>query len=340
MSLIDDLRAAQRKDETLPTDAALRREIMRDVSGDLAELLEEESSLIIAPPPPKIIPAVGIHENIPESVYHRQWDAVSNSRLTILYNRTALHLREAIDNPPPDTPATIMGRAIHSAILTPGEFTQYVRGPEHDRRSNKNKEAWLKLEAQHGKEYVLKPAVYDHVMAVRRVVQARPFIMALLTGGGHKSELSIVWRDEATGLLCKARLDHISPDIETPEGKGAIVDLKSTEDASEDAFIASIYNYGYHRQAATYLDGAFANGIEVAHYVWIAVEKKPPYGTAIYMANAGMLAAGKASVELLMKRYARCVQRDEWPGYPEEVVEVGLPPWALKKIEDETRGAK
>lgn len=335
MSLIDLMRAAQQ-----PEPPFRQRVAMVEASADLAALLAEAP--IIRPPVQKIIPAIGIHENVTEDVYHRQWDAVSNSRLTILHDRTPAHLREAIDHPPADTAATIMGRAIHSAILTPGEFAGYIRGPEHARRSNKDKDAWAALEAQHGVDRVLKPVMYDHVIGVWNAVHHGPSgsaLMALLTGPGHRSELSIVWTDEATGLLCKARLDHISPDIVTPEGSGAIIDVKSTEDASIEAFMVSIYKYGYHRQAATYLDGAFANGIEATHYVWIAVEKKPPYAIGIYRADSGVLAAGKASVERLLKRYAKCVERDEWPAYPAEVIDIGLPPWALKRIEDETRGA-
>lgn len=332
MGLIDSMKALQQ-----PEQPFRQRVPMVEASEELAELLA--GSEVAYPPVPKIIPALGVHENVPESVYHRQWEAVSNSRLSLLHDRTPAHLREAIDNPKADTAATIIGRAIHSAILTPGEFTRYVRGPEVARRSNKDKATWEEIEAQHGAEYVLKPAVFDHVIGVRKIVQARAMLMSLLAGIGHRSELSVVWRDQMTGLLCKARLDHISPDIITVEGAGAIVDLKSTEDASYEAFAASIYNYGYHRQAAMYLDGAFANGIEVTHYVWLALEKKPPYAWRMYRADAGMLAAGKASLELLMKRYAKCVERNEWPGYPEEVVDIGLPPWALKRIEDETRGA-
>lgn len=338
MSLIDQMRAAQQPEfrQRVPmVDASVI-----EVSGDLAALLAEEP--IIRPPVEKIIPAIGVHEDVPEDVYHRQWDAISNSRLTILHDRTPAHLREAIDHPPADTAATIMGRAIHSAILTPGEFKGYVKWTGGPKRSNKAKEAFAELEAQHGIGRVLAPVMYDHVIGVRHAVQRGPSgsaVMALLDGPGHRSELSIVWRDEATGILCKARLDHISPDIVTPEGSGAIIDVKSTEDASLEAFMVTCYNYGYHRQAAHYLDGAFANGLEVAHYIWIAVEKKPPYGVGIYRADAGMLAAGKASIELLLKRYARCVERDEWPCYTPEVVDIGLPPWALKRIEDETRGA-
>ena len=65
-----------------------------------------------------------------------------------------------------------------------------------------------------------------------------------------------------------------------------IVDLKTTMDASPDAFARTAANFNYPLQAAYYVDGLQAAGIAspdaVTSFVFLVVEKTPPYGVAVY----------------------------------------------------------
>jgi hypothetical protein len=85
---------------------------------------------------------------------------------------------------------------------------------------------------------------------------------------GGMSELTIVWNDERSGLLCKARVDYYKP--------GHITDLKTAADAS--AFERAIANYDYDIQGAFYLDGARAAGLEAREFRLCAVESEQPHG--------------------------------------------------------------
>jgi hypothetical protein len=36
-----------------------------------------------------------------------------------------------------------------------------------------------------------------------------------------------------------------------------------------------------------------------------------------------------------MRRYAECLRTDEWPGYPDEVVDIALPHYAWGQIDEQ-----
>ena len=135
-----------------------------------------------------------------------------------------------------------------------------------------------------------------------------------------------MWRDESTGLQCKCR-----PDWLTNDGT-LVVDLKTTEDASPKGFQKSVAGFFYHVQAAWYL-----HGLEQAthrcpeQFVFIAVEKKPPFAVAVYAADADMIREGWRTAERDLEVLAVCKDMDLWPGYSQAVEPISLPPWMLPR---------
>lgn len=275
-------------------------------------------------------PAPGIYENVPMDLYHR-WNAVSNSRLTLL-NRSPAHLHEAITNPKPSTPAQVLGTVTHAAILEPSRFQKvYVVGPEGDKRTKEVRVAYEALEKQYGEAYVLRPKEMAMCVGVSASIHNHVRAHALLSGPGY-NELTLVWRDEETGLTCKARLDRISPLIDG----GAIVDGKSTRDARMRPFAKAIYQYGYHRQGAMYVPGARTLGLDVSHYAIIAYEKEAPYPVAVYRLDEGAMDAGDVEVRKLMRLYADCLSKGKWPttpSYSDLIEDISIPSWAFEMID-------
>lgn len=267
-------------------------------------------------------PEPGIYPNVPMSEYHA-WEAASNSRLSQLL-RSPAHLKSYIDRPKPDTDAQVIGRATHAAILEPESFEkQYKKGPLGDRRTKKVKEQWEALVAEAGAENILRPADYEACLAMRESVWKKTTATGLIGGKGQR-ELSIIWMHTDALTLCKARLDRLSPALDG----GTIIDLKTTTDASPLKFERTIFAYGYHRQGALYVDGARAVGIPIRHYAIIAIEKEPPYEVAVYRLMEGAIEAGRDEVARLLPVYKRCVEENNWPGYPDEIRDITLPIWA------------
>lgn len=175
---------------------------------------------------------------------------------------------------------------------------------------------------------ILTPDGFDQCRRMAESVWGHTSARALLEDQGQR-ELSVVWDDPDTGTRCKMRADHVA------EGISAIVDIKTTPDASKRAFSRTIYQRGYYRQADMYLWGMSAHGRAYDDFVIIAVEKDPPYAVMPYRIKDKALEAGHDELLILLRRYAQCHRSGHWPGYGEDVQEITLPPWARNQLEDD-----
>jgi hypothetical protein len=92
-------------------------------------------------------------------------------------------------------------------------------------------------------------------------------------------------RSNPEGMLLKGRVDIVAID---QHGATTIADVKTTEDASIEAFSKTIAQYGYAQQAAYYMDLLGAS-----HFVFIAVEKTAPYAVGVYCLDAASIAVGR-----------------------------------------------
>lgn len=269
-------------------------------------------------------PAPGLYPDVPADVYHR-WPAASQTVLKIMRDRSPAHARQYMLTPPEPTPAMVLGQAIHAAILQPDIWeTHYLRGPEGDRRLKAVREAWEAMEAENPCAIILRPEDYDTCLAIRDSVYAHPIAKKLL---GGESERSVVWRDKETGVLCKGRFDHLNLRL------GTITDLKTTEDASPRSFQRSIWSYGYYMQGGHYMDASEAHELGVEFYTIIAVEKQPPYAVAVYQLSPEAIQAGRQELRPLLRQWAECERTGYWPAYPLEAVEISLPDWAWRQLE-------
>jgi hypothetical protein len=146
---------------------------------------------------------------------------------------------------------------------------------------------------------------------------------------GALMELSVQWKDDATGVLCKARLDAYNERI------GTVIDIKTTIDASPQGFGRKLYAYGYNRQAAWYLDSLRAHNESAYHFVFIAVEKEPPYSIGLYRLSDEAIKLSRSENQALLRRYAECSRTDVWPGYTDGIEDISIPKYGLTDMEEE-----
>lgn len=277
----------------------------------------------------RLSPKVGVHPRVPALVYHHGWRALSRSILEE-GRKSMAHLKERMDTPPGDTPALLIGRAIHAAILEPDEFATKYTGIDVDRRTKIGKAEWEVAVEHFGVEYVLKGAEFERCKKIRDAVWAKKSASTLLGSEGDV-ELSLAWNDPLTSLLCKSRLDRTSYKI----AGGTVVDLKSTRAANLVEFERSIFTLGYHRQAGMYIKGLETLGVAIRNYVIIAVEKEPPYAVAVYRLADSAIEEGWNDIQPILQRVVECRESDKWPDYPDEVIDITLPTWAWDKSERE-----
>jgi exodeoxyribonuclease VIII len=225
--------------------------------------------------------------------------------------------------PSKDSAAMNAGRLIHSALLEPHLFEARYAWTAIDRRGTK---AWEAAEAEAAAESktLLKRDDWCELATIRDAVMAHPTARELL-GPGLIPEASVFWRDEATGMPCRGRVDGLRPQDRL------IVDLKTTVDASPDDFARGAANWRHHWQEAFYRHGVKAapGGFEADRFIFIALEREPPFLIGIYELSPGAVAQGKREVMRALGEYAECERTGIWPGYSPDVVMVDLPAWAL-----------
>jgi hypothetical protein len=149
---------------------------------------------------------------------------------------------------------------------------------------------------------------------------------ALILKRSKRREVSLVWLDERTGVKLKCRIDLISDDY-----CGVLGDIKTTRDASKEAFELSIIEYGYHRQGALYIDAAAANGLPHNEFRIIAVENCQPYCCATYLLDDPSLYIARTELAEQLDIYKFCSETGVWPGYSGKTQKIGLPAWAISK---------
>ncbi len=140
-----------------------------------------------------------------------------------------------------------------------------------------------------------------------------------------KPEQSLFARDEATGVMLRARIDWLP---ESVDGRMTIVDYKTTVCAEPGAFGRSAARYRYDQQAAFYVDIVKALGLaEHVDFVFVAQEKSAPYLVQPFRIEEYELAIGRRRNREAIELFARCVEADDWPSYSAGVETLSLPAW-------------
>jgi PDDEXK-like domain of unknown function (DUF3799) len=274
--------------------------------------------------------------------YHADTSRISKSGIDVMnecpanyYYRylSGLYKRE-------ETAATALGTLFHTMVLEPENIARdYVVVPASApaypgsnvwNAANPSKDSiaamnfWRQFKEVHGGKKIVEQSDIDNVQRMRDAIMKHPAGAELLSTRGIV-ERTTQFTDPEIGAPCKCR-----PDFEHPAG--IIIDLKSTEDASPDGFGRSSYNYRYHVQAPFYMDGLNVDaGFEkITAFVFIAVEKNPPYNVGVYFADEGSIELGRRDYKANLARYMQCLKTGEWPAYSAKIEPLQIPTWAYK----------
>lgn len=252
-------------------------------------------------------------------------DAVSHSTLK-LFERTPAHAREAMLHPRASTATQSFGQATHAAILEPERFSrEYTAAPKMDRRTKAGKSEWAEFEEANKEKEIITADEFEQCQRMIEAVAAHKIARELLASKGE-NELTVVWVDAETGLLCKGRLDRFV----NFQGYAVILDLKTTDNAEELPFLRSVVKYGYHSQGAFYLDGMDAVAKAERRFWNLAIEKSPPFAIRLFELGDASIEQGRRNYRRWLRAYKRCKETNEWPGYPDGLEELELPKWAFE----------
>ena len=137
----------------------------------------------------------------------------------------------------------------------------------------------------------------------------------LATGVAEKSWWS---GDESTSLDVKARSDWFTGNT--------IVDLKTSRSgAAPKEFAKAVANFGYHLQAAHYLEVTGAK-----RFIFLVVQSEWPFDVGLYELDEQSIDLGYRQRRRALDQISECQISDHWPSHSESGVQsLTLPRWAF-----------
>jgi len=256
----------------------------------------------------------------PDTIYHADREYVSKGWLDKIATCPA-KLKYYLDNPDASngtTPALEFGKMFHHLVLERDTFDQFYVTDEPlkllNLRTKDGKQAKADFQAENEGKVIITEEDFRVAEEMYSVIYSNRVASALLSQG--RPEMTVRWKD-GQGCKCKARADWL-------RDNGVIVDLKTTADASPREFAKSVANFRYDVQ-----DAHYKKGFGVENFVFLAIEKKPPYLVAIYELDDQAKQRGSMLRERDINRYLHCLEKDEWPGFSETIESLSLPNWSL-----------
>ena len=145
------------------------------------------------------------------------------------------------------------------------------------------------------------------------------------------SESSYFWQEDETWL--RVRPDWISKDHKL------IIDYKTTGISVNPSELGRfIVNMGYDIQAALYSRGVKTiHGVE-PKFIFIFQETEEPYFCSFIGLPPEFMEMGKQKIEYGLFLWQECMERNEWPGYPDRICYPDVPAWALTAWESKAVG--
>jgi hypothetical protein len=304
----------------------------------------------------------GWHEGLDMAAYLSD-PAVSASGLWKLYTETPAHLlHDLVTRADDQTPAKALGSLTHTKVFEPDEFdSRYVVLGQCEAKVKKTGQrctsqgsvyrdgqsfCGVQGHDPYGKHVAMDASLElvtqgqrDAAIAADKALKAHPTAAEILGAEGMR-EVTGIWKDPGTGLMCRIRPDLlISAPAGTPDRYHySVTNLKTTTihaGAGPGHFQADFNRRGQYFKAAFYRLGVRELwDIEPQNFLYPVVETTPPYEVIVYRLNEDALDIGENEVLEALNTLATCVESGRWPGYGVAVHDLTLPDWRLRMAHD------
>lgn len=198
-----------------------------------------------------------------------------------------------------------IGSAVHEVILEPELFkSNYIIAPKFDMRTTVGKQRYFEFrETSKGKTILFED---EYEMAIKMGLSASLNDTFVDLIKDSYRELSCYTQDEKTGLLIRMRPDSFA------KNKNTITDIKTCRESSPSKFKWDVKSFGYAISSAFYMD--FLNR---ENYVFCAIEKSPPYETALYVLDDETLEYGRIQYRMALDLIKWSIDNNYWCSYNE-----------------------
>lgn len=261
-----------------------------------------------------------LKDGITNAEYHGSGELSRSTAWSLLQSCPA-KVRYDMNNRKPSSPALVIGSGFHTATLEPEKLDDEfaVKPSEIDGqgpRTKHYKEAFELMQKSEPDKQWLAPADYDLILEMAGSALENPVLRHYMADIDKVVEGTGYF--EMEGAKCKVR-----PDLYIP-GAGVVIDLKSTQDASNRGFTKSVRQFGYLFQACWYMHALRLLGEKPKQFVFIAVEKTAPYATAAYTIKESDINKQFSNMERACQLWATCQSSGIWPGYSDMVETLDL----------------
>jgi hypothetical protein len=304
---------------------------------------------------------IGIHHDVAAADYHAdpaESPSLSSSVAKIIVEKTPRHawfahprLNPLWKNRENSAAAFDLGNVVHELMLGKGGGFEILDFPDYKTKAaqvarDDVRAAGLTpiLQHQHSKALMIRQAAWKTLADIPEC-NVLPTVETVLIWRQHAPTIMAAFDDDTRGgVLCRAMLDWIRFGQELAQ----IWDIKTTSHGLSDAALSrAIVNNGYDLSAAFYLLGMAALFPDLAgrfKFRWIFVETEEPFEVRVIEADATTLAIGHKKANYAIEKWRRCLEADDWPGYPRRVDSLDYPQWAesawLSREETEAKAAQ
>jgi hypothetical protein len=260
--------------------------------------------------------------------YHTDYDSGDSHSSLELFRESpakyaAIRVHRTMNADPP-TPAMKVGSALHALLF---EYDSECKFAVARKLPPKSRAAlWVDpLKAQHAKTS-LTQAQANLLWGMFVAIANEPDAWNLLVEQDGLNERIFTGLDATGKPILKCKPDRLLKN-------GLVVDLKTVDGPVDpSSWSRCLAKWGYHRQAAFYLDVLELAGQKADKFIFVAVSKDPPHEIGIYLIDEESVEQGRRENKELLERLAECrrtgIWKHEWQG---KVLTAGVPRWALDK---------
>lgn len=289
----------------------------------------------------------GIYLGVPMSVY-REIRAANGSSLKVMHAKSALHYdHEQQPGNQREADFFAKGGATHTLTLEPEKFGaefavwDYI-SPNTGKLAVRNGKVWdaFREESHADGKVTIAQKDYEVSQSIAGAVRDNEFAAACLVSGN--AEVTIIWNDEVTGILCKGRPDWITTanpairsavkralGIDLPPDAPGLVGLKTTHDPHPDAFSRQASRLCYALSWALYSSGYHTITSVNPWVVEIVAESAAPFDVTPKFIPDEVLYQGELDYSTALRKLSDCYLSGDWPGHSPAVAPFVLQSWAI-----------
>ena len=244
--------------------------------------------------------------------------------------RSMEHMRHAMQNPSPSTPALEFGSLVHTAVLEPDMLNlAYAVAPNVDRRTKAGKEEWARFQLNMQGADVLTKDQANTIEGMAKAVNNHPTLGPMVEDATQNDTAEMSLFTKMQGLDCKGRIDAL---CKTPAGV-CLLDLKTnSRSMAVDDLVRTCANYGYIEQMAFYLRLCTECGINV-HRVMIGfIGSNPPHPVRVCEITTEWLDAASKVNDIRLHEW-KTADWDCPEDHVEPIADLEMPAWYGSNVE-------